>query len=176
MSFRDIIEVCFLGLAAAITVVVLIIACIYIFPSDNANTIHKLDYLGADGHHINLTENSSTTDVTYDQLIKFLDEDKTDQMQYNGTFQCADFAEMLHNNAEAAGINCGFTAISFKHGIGHACNVFDTTDRGLIFIDDIEADKIVTLQVDADYVPVSLWNKNKIYEPVDNIQSWKSYW
>jgi len=49
---------------------------------------------------------------------------------------CADFAEMLHNNAEKAGIRCGYIGLDFDDGVGHALNIFETTDRGLIYIDD----------------------------------------
>ncbi|MFC2041213.1 hypothetical protein ACFLTY_02690 [Chloroflexota bacterium] len=44
---------------------------------------------------------------------------------------CADFADRLHNNAEKAGLRCGFVL-----GTMHAFNVFETTDKGLIYIDD----------------------------------------
>lgn len=59
---------------------------------------------------------------------------------------CADFAERLHNNAEIAGIRAGYVSLDLMGytdpanlGIpsnsGHALNVFETVDRGLVFID-----------------------------------------
>ncbi|MFA7352951.1 MAG: hypothetical protein WCZ22_05680, partial [Dehalococcoidales bacterium] len=39
---------------------------------------------------------------------------------------CADFAERLHNNAEKAGIRCGYISLDFDDGVGHALNVFET--------------------------------------------------
>lgn len=48
---------------------------------------------------------------------------------------CADFAEVLHNNAELFGIKAAWVAINFEEGPGHALNAFQTTDRGLVFID-----------------------------------------
>lgn len=59
---------------------------------------------------------------------------------------CSDFAERLHNNAETAGIRAGYISLDLvgytdpsNLGIpsdsGHALNVFETTDRGLVFID-----------------------------------------
>ncbi len=107
MGFKDILEVCILGFFAAFAVFAVFAVMLtfaYLFPSDSAN-VHKLDYLGADGHHINLTENPNATYVTYEQVINFVDNDTTDQMLYNSSFQCADYAEMLHNHAEAAGYN-----------------------------------------------------------------------
>ena len=56
---------------------------------------------------------------------------------------CADFAERLHNNAEIAGIRCGYVTIDFTgKSIGHAVAVFNTTDAGLIYIDDTGVDKL----------------------------------
>ncbi|MDD5094293.1 MAG: hypothetical protein PHV74_07950 [Dehalococcoidia bacterium] len=70
---------------------------------------------------------------------------------------CADFAERLHNNAEIAGIRCGYISLCMNSNsnpegsgmsckLGHACNVFETTDKGLIVIDD-------TGSVDSDGPP-----------------------
>ena len=60
---------------------------------------------------------------------------------------CADFAERLHNDAEIAGIRCAYVSIQLSgytdpnnFGIpsntGHALDAFQTTDRGLVYIDD----------------------------------------
>jgi len=49
---------------------------------------------------------------------------------------CSDFAEDVHNNAEAAGIRAGWAGIKFTGmEVGHAINAFETTDKGLIYID-----------------------------------------
>ena len=59
----------------------------------------------------------------------------------NGTAQpgdpdiCADFAERLHNDAEMDGIRCAYVSLELSIG-GHAIDAFQTTDRGLIYIDD----------------------------------------
>jgi len=77
---------------------------------------------------------------------------------------CADFAERLHNNAEKAGIRAGYVFIQFPGSPAHTCNVFDTTDRGRIYVDDtgtpdggINADKTVDLEVGRSYCPVSIF-------------------
>ena len=60
---------------------------------------------------------------------------------------CADFAERLHNDAEMADIKCAYVSIGLSgysdpnnFGIssdtGHALDAFQTTDRGLIYVDD----------------------------------------
>lgn len=49
---------------------------------------------------------------------------------------CSDFAEDFHNNAEAAGIRAGWAGIRFQGTEeGHAINAFETTDKGLVYID-----------------------------------------
>ena len=123
--------------------------------------------IGADGHEIQLVNNPSANNPTWDQLKQFLLEDTTDQITYNASsFVCADFAEMLHNNAEKAGIRAAFVTIGFGTSqCDHAINAFDTTDKGLVYIDDTGTtsysgcsdDKIVDVEVGQQYVPQSIF-------------------
>ena len=96
---------------------------------------------------------------------------------------CADFAERLHNNAEMAGIRCGYvsldtTGYTDPHNLGiapdsgHACNVFATTDRGLIYIDctgtpdnygPMNKDMIVNIQIGQLYNPDYLFPNDGWY-------------
>ncbi len=86
--------------------------------------------------YVSLTNNSSATNPTWLELRAFLLSDPTDDEIYHDSFKCVDFAEMLHNNAEAAGIKAAFVAIRFEgSGPGHAMNAFMTSDRGLIYVD-----------------------------------------
>jgi hypothetical protein len=90
---------------------------------------------------------------------------------------CADFAERLHNNAEKAGIRCGYVSLDMSGytdplnlGIasnsGHACDAFETTDKGLVFIDCTGTsgnygpgnnDTIVDIKVGQEYNPQYLF-------------------
>jgi len=110
---------------------------------------------GADGHKIRLCDNPEATDVTWSELKDFLRQDKTDEIPYNeGIFVCGDYAEMLHNNAESAGIRAAWVGIDFYYSdVGHAVNAFNTIDQGLVFIDvgnadmgRCSSDKIATLR------------------------------
>ena len=70
----------------------------------------------------------------------FIRYDTTDAKPYisegENAYVCADFAEDVHNNAEAVGIRAGWVGIRFSGTEeGHAINAFETTDRGLIYID-----------------------------------------
>ncbi len=48
---------------------------------------------------------------------------------------CADFAERLHNDAEMDGIRCAYVSLALSTG-SHAIDAFQTTDRGLVYVDD----------------------------------------
>jgi len=126
--------------------------------------------VGADGHYITLRNNPSATNPSWDKLKEFLLKDDTDGKPYDfNTFVCADFAEMLHNNAETGGIRAAFVSIYlgpcsyWPTSGGHALNAFETTDRGLVYIDctgsneGVNADKVVELAVGKDYIPKSIF-------------------
>jgi hypothetical protein len=117
---------------------------------------------------VELYENPNAQNPTWEQLRDFLLKDNTDKIPYVPSyFVCADFAETLHSNAEKAGIRCGFVIL---YGVDHACNAFETTDRGLVFIDctgknKYEAgpdnlDKVVAVQLGIDYIPKFLFSNN----------------
>ena len=95
---------------------------------------------GGDGEPIVLVDNPDATDPLFAELIAFIRNDKTDRKAYIESgpdgYVCADFAEDIHNNAEAAGIRASWVGITFENDDeGHALNAFETTDRGLVFID-----------------------------------------
>jgi hypothetical protein len=128
--------------------------------------------VGADGLRITLQNNSNAVNPSWNELKQFLLSDETDKERYDyNHFVCADFAEMLHNNAEAAGIRSAYVCIqlgpcsNYPYGGGHALNAFETTDRGLVYIDctastqspGTNADKTVEVQVGRDYVPQSIF-------------------
>jgi hypothetical protein len=74
---------------------------------------------------------------TYDEMLWFLHSDNTDKRiyDYNGMV-CSHFADLLQSNATKAQIRCGRVSVRFDgQYYGHACNVFDTVDEGLVFID-----------------------------------------
>ena len=96
--------------------------------------------VGGDNEPIQLINNDDAVNPTYDELVIFITTDDTNTLPYikDGpeAFVCSDFAERLHNNAEVAGIKAGWVSIDYADGsIGHAVNVFETSDMGLVFID-----------------------------------------
>lgn len=92
--------------------------------------------VGGDGEPIELINNPDATDPTYAELIAFIKADITDESLYTNSYVCSDFTEAVHNNAEAAGIRAAWVGIDFDGDEeSHACNAFETTDLGLVFID-----------------------------------------
>ena len=75
--------------------------------------------------------------VSYDDLISFLNTDHTEDAQYvMPTYTCVDFSANLYDDAEAAGIKCGLVSVFFEgSGPGHAFDAFQTTDKGIVYID-----------------------------------------
>lgn len=106
-----------------------------------------------------LVNNLSASDVTYSELVAFLNADATGSIPYvYPNMTCADFARKLHDNAEAHGIRAAFVAIDFDttavidysvygdstgsvNGLnqgadtGHGLNLFNTTDLGPVYVD-----------------------------------------
>jgi ribosomal protein L37AE/L43A len=116
-------------------------------------------------------------DPTWNQLLEFLLSDDTDSHPYSyPTFVCHDFAEMLQSQANDAGWRCAIITVQlsgypdfFNYGIpsnaGHNFNAFNTTDRGLVYIDCTRSpgigpanqDHIVDIQIGEEYIPMALF-------------------
>ena len=96
---------------------------------------------------IHLVENPNAADPTWQRLETFLNTDNTDKETYDFyKHPCGVFAEELHNNAEAAGIRAAWVAINFSDGSeAHALNAFNTSDKGLVYIDCTGAYPTITV-------------------------------
>jgi len=95
-----------------------------------------LNAVGGSGSPIRLQENPQATDVSWEQVKEFVIQDDTNEHPYiANSFTLADFAAQLHNRAEAAGIKTAFVSVEFAEGPARALNAFNTTDRGLVYID-----------------------------------------
>jgi len=95
-----------------------------------------LNAAGGNGEPIRLSENPQAADVSWQQVKEFVVNDDTNSHTYIlDSFVCADFAALLHNRAEAAGIKTAYVSVDFAEGPAHALDAFNTTDRGLVYID-----------------------------------------
>jgi len=87
---------------------------------------------------------------TYRELLNFLRRDKTNSKPYiKGEYVCADFAADVNNNAELEGIRAAYVSLSFPLE-GHAIVAFETTDKGLIFIEP-QSDRVAKLVIGQSY-------------------------
>ena len=95
-----------------------------------------LNAASGNGEPTRLSENTQASDVSWEQVKEFLVQDDTNAHLYIlDSFVCADFAALLHNRAEASGIKTAYVSVDFSEGPAHALNAFNTTDRGLVYID-----------------------------------------
>jgi predicted RNase H-like nuclease (RuvC/YqgF family) len=88
-------------------------------------------------------------DPTYAEAIAFIHLDRTDENEYTDDYVCYDFTADFNANAFQMGYRCGFVYIEFPDS-AHAIACFNTTDRGLIYIEP-QNDKIVNIAVGRIY-------------------------
>lgn len=129
----------------------------------------EIQFIKASGNIVYLADNTYAVNPTWDELIEFLKLDYTDRTLYEDqSFVCADFAEKLHNNAEKASIKSAFVSINFEDvNEGHALNAFNTTDKGLVYVDCTGSttaldkldsyDKIAYIEIGKEYGLVSIY-------------------
>jgi hypothetical protein len=100
---------------------------------------------------------------TWAELNAFITQDKTDEIPYNiNTFACVGYATLVRDNAHTLGFRGAFIQVSFTAGAGHAFNLFETSDYGLIYIDctgvpeGAKSDKVGYVKVGQSYQTLPL--------------------
>jgi hypothetical protein len=159
------------GIALLLVLILLMTGC-----QDIRTLFQNPNYLYEDGavlvngadQPVVLANNAQAVDVSFVSLLDFIRQDPTDQLTYverdnpEGLtpFVCSDFAEMVHNHAESAGIRAGYVSIDWVDGeIGHAINAFNTTDQGLVFIDCTGPSQYSQLEESANNLAPDSWDK-----------------
>jgi len=75
-------------------------------------------------------------DPSYQEMKDFLKQDETSEQEYlRNEYICVDFAANVKANAAREGIRCAYVVIEYLGTTGHAIVAFDTTDRGLVYIE-----------------------------------------
>lgn len=81
------------------------------------------------------SQNITLKNPTFRELRDFIIKDTTSRNDFVlNKYECRHFATEVCNNAEAEGLRCGFVLLGFERG-QHAVVAFETTDRGLVFIE-----------------------------------------
>ena len=108
----------------------------------NEREFRALPHIYKMSHTLKYTMKENAKDPTWAQLKSFLLSNVifknmlTGKAKYKtGEFMCQDFGMSLLNTAYASGIRCSDVSIIFKDGGSHTINMFDTTDRGWVFVD-----------------------------------------
>lgn len=90
-------------------------------------------------------------DPDYQEMKDFLEQDETSEQEYlRNEYICVDFAANVKANAAEEGLRCAYVVIEYLGTNGHAIVAFDTTDRGLIYIEP-QFDWDVELEVGRRY-------------------------
>lgn len=91
-----------------------------------------------------------THNPSFEEMKDFLLSDITSHNQFiDGKYECINFAFDVNNNAKSKGIRCGIVILRYVD-LQHALLGFDTTDRGMIYIEP-QTDTNVTDIVKSGY-------------------------
>ena len=85
-------------------------------------------------------------------MVDILKRDSTDKLEYKkDVFDCEGFALTLRDRLAKYGVRCAFVALEFPEEAGHALNAFETTDKGIIYIDEVGNDQIAYVEKGKPY-------------------------
>ena len=110
-----------------------------------------------EGYSAGIKENATgyiLHDPTYQEMKTFLASDTADSKTYNkDQYICTDYTADVKNNAGKNGIRCAAVYIIYPE-TGHSIVAFNTTDKGLIFIEP-QYDKEVKLIIGKSYSQIN---------------------
>jgi hypothetical protein len=87
---------------------------------------------------------------TFQELRDFILRDPTNRNKFvPNQYECRNFATEVNNNAEAEGLRCAFVLLCYDVG-QHAVVAFQTTDRGLVYIEP-QTDAVIHPEVGDTY-------------------------
>lgn len=88
------------------------------------------------GLYVGQTYGEGIRDPTYREMMSFLERDNTNQHWYLFPYYvCEDFAWDVWYNARKENIRCAYIGINLKTVAGHAIVMFETIDKGQIYIE-----------------------------------------
>lgn len=97
-------------------------------------------------------------DPSWEELKRFIALDRTDEYDYIvNEFDCEGFSISLRDNAWRRGFRCAYVAIGLgDQSAGHTLNAFQTTDRGLVYVDCTSHDTIAYVEVGRTYGTITV--------------------
>jgi hypothetical protein len=121
------------------------------------------------------TKESKLRNPTWTELKTFLENDNTNKLIYSDSFDCSGFSTELFKRARDYGFRVAIVEIEFeKNETGHALNAFQTTDKGLIYVDNTgnekgtEKDKIAYVKTGDTFGTIDLDALNEKRISCDN--------
>lgn len=85
---------------------------------------------------VRLRNHPRAINVPLQKVVDFIRTNQANTLPYRADrFKCTEYALRVHDDAEATGIRCALVALRFYKGEGHALNAFQTTDKGLVYVD-----------------------------------------
>ena len=83
-----------------------------------------------------LVSTASPVNPSYTEAQQFVASTNTEIHTYTaGSYTCVNFATDFRNSALRAGYLCGYTFVYFHDAQSHVLNCFNTTDKGLVFVE-----------------------------------------
>jgi hypothetical protein len=91
----------------------------------------------------------------FETVKDFILNDPTSRKQFViNEYECRHFATDVNNNAEALGIRCAMVLVCFERG-QHAVVAFDTTDRGIVYIEP-QTNAVIHPEVGSEYLGMEI--------------------
>ncbi len=126
-----------------------------------------------------LTTGHVLINPTYTNMLAFIASDNTDKIQYQANkFECWDFAADVINHAASQSIRCAIVMIDLNSTDGHAIVGFNTTDKGMVYIEP-QSDELVQLKVGGRFYQQKVTKPGYYYAPPnydDTVVRFKLVW
>lgn len=95
--------------------------------------------------------------ASYSDVNEFVMEDGTYEKEVTEDYVCEDFSNDLVGNALSAGIPACTVFIGHSKG-SHSLVAFNTTDKGVVFLEPQTGEFVVGLEEGEDYCSLAGWN------------------
>lgn len=103
---------------------------------------------------------------SYEELVKFMEEDKTDELIWSKDFDCTEFGNtFIKNFAKEGYISCT-TELEYETGEGHILVAVNTADKGLVYLEPQSDIILEDLHKGDDYYKIINWSGKKIIKKI----------